>query len=115
MVTLLPWEAGSATSPFKVGTDLALGVLAPGLSGRTSTEMDFQPALLRPEPTLEVVPSAELPPAVQAGVERASARLERSGNMDRQRRRRLVARGGRARLTLVPNQTSAGDDFPVAS
>lgn len=77
--------------------------------------MDFQPALLRPEPAFEVAPSAELPPAVQAGLERASARLDRSGDMDRQRRRRLVARGGRARLTLVPKQTFAGDDFPVAS
>ena len=77
--------------------------------------MDFQPALPRPESAFEVVPPAELPPAVQAGLERASARLERSENMDRQRRRRLVARGGRARLTLVPKQASAGDDFPVAS
>ena len=81
--------------------------------------MDFQPALLRPEPApeagVESESSAELSPAVQAGLERASARLERAGNMDRQRRRRLVARGGRARLTLVPKQSSAGDDFPVAS
>ena len=77
--------------------------------------MDFQPALLRPETSSEVDAGAELLPAVQAGLKRANARVERSANMDRQRRRRLAARGGRARLTLVPNQASAGDDFPVAS